>query len=95
MIFAAYCESYATWRTATEKLKEMAQRDPVTNALLIKDAAGNPRQNPLVRIAAMAADQMLSIAGHFGMTPAARARISAGVWYEPPPPSKFDGLLGR
>jgi hypothetical protein len=38
---------------------------------------------------------MLSIAGHFGMTPAARARISAGVWYEPPPPSKFDGLLGR
>jgi hypothetical protein len=36
---------------------------------------------------------MLRFAGEFGMTPAARARIAAGVWREPPP-SKFGDLLG-
>jgi hypothetical protein len=29
----------------------------------------------------------------FGMSPAARARISAGVWHELPGRSKFDGLI--
>jgi hypothetical protein len=37
---------------------------------------------------------MVSFAAHFGLTPVARARISAGVGFEPPP-GKFDGLIGR
>jgi phage terminase small subunit len=50
-------------------------------------------RNPLVAIAANAANDMLRFAGEFGLTPLARSRIAAGGGYEPPP-SKFDGLLG-
>jgi phage terminase small subunit len=51
------------------------------------------RTNPLTRISQRAASDMVRYAGEFGFSPAARARIAAGV-YEPPPGSKFDGLLG-
>lgn len=90
-MFAAYCETYAHWRTAEEKLAGMAARDPVTDGLLIRTIAGDARQNPLVRIARNAAADLLMFAGQFGMTPAARARIAAGIG--PEPPSKFGDLL--
>jgi P27 family predicted phage terminase small subunit len=92
MPFAAYCVAYQRWRIAEETLAVMAASDPATRGLLVERADGNTGQNPLVRIAANAAADMVSFAGHFGMSPAARARISAGIGYEPPP-SKFDGLL--
>src|SRR5262245_58233048 len=50
MPLAAYCAAYARWRAAEEALAEMAKRDPVTGALLIKTVDGNPRSNPLARI---------------------------------------------
>jgi Phage terminase, small subunit len=61
-------------------------------ALLVKNADGNARENPLVKIAANAAKDMLRFAGEFGLTPVARARIALGVYAQPT--SKFDGLLG-
>jgi phage terminase small subunit len=70
------------------------RRNPATSGLLVKRADGNPAANPLLGIARKAAADMVHLAGHFGMSPVARARISAGVGYEPPPGSKFDGLLG-
>jgi P27 family predicted phage terminase small subunit len=91
--FAAYCVAYHRWRTAEEALASMAEKDALTGGLLVKRADGNAAQNPLVRVAANAAQAMVDFAGHFGMSPAARARISAGVWHEPPS-GKFDGLLG-
>ena len=95
MPFGAYCQAYHLWRTASEVLARMAEKDPATSGLLVKRADGNDGPNPLVGIARRAADDMVSLAGHFGMSPAARARISAGVGYEPPPGgSEFDGLLG-
>jgi P27 family predicted phage terminase small subunit len=93
MLLATYCQAYAHWRTAEEKLREMAARDPVTSGLLVKTASGDAAQNPLVGIARRAAADMVRYASEFGMSPAARARISAGVGFEPPP-GKFDGLLG-
>jgi len=36
---------------------------------------------------------MVRYAAEFGFSPAAGARIAAGV-YEPPPGGKFDGLIG-
>jgi hypothetical protein len=48
--------------------------------------------NPLVKIAADAAEDMLRFAGEFGLTPVARTRL-ASAGYGPSTPSKFDGLL--
>jgi P27 family predicted phage terminase small subunit len=93
MPLAAYCASYSHWRTAEEALARMAEKDPVTGALLIKGSFGEPRENPLVRAAERAAGDMIRFAGEFGMTPSARARVAAGIaWREDG--GKFDGLLG-
>lgn len=93
-VLAAYAQAYASWRLAEESLAEMAKRDPVTSGLLIKTSSGDAAQNPLVGIARRAASDMVRYASEFGLSPAARARIAAGVTYEPPPGGgKFDGLL--
>ena len=42
---AAYCEAYAKWRTAVEKLKEAAARDPDMGALVVKTRHGSVMQN--------------------------------------------------
>jgi P27 family predicted phage terminase small subunit len=85
--FAAYCQAFARWRSAEEVLAEMAKHDPETHGLL-----GGTGQNPLVRIAANAAADMVRYAGEFGMSPAARTRIRAGVGARSDA-SKFDGLI--
>jgi phage terminase small subunit len=51
------------------------------------------RMDPNARIAGQAARDMVRFAGHFGMTPSARARIAAWGWREPR--SKFGDLPGR
>jgi P27 family predicted phage terminase small subunit len=76
-VLSAYCQCYSRWRTTEEFLAAM-------------DADARPKA--LVRIAAQAARDMVRYAQQFGMTPAARARIAAGVWRAPP--SKFGVLLG-
>jgi P27 family predicted phage terminase small subunit len=93
MPFAAYFIAYAHRRTAEETLAEMAKRDQATSGLLVKRTDGNAGQNPLVSISRKAAGDMVRYASEFGLSPAARARISAGVGYEPPGGGKFDGLL--
>ena len=96
MPLAAYAMSYARWRTTEETLARMAESDPVTHALLVRSTDGNPRRNPLVKIAADAADDMVRYAGEFGMTPVARSRLAAGIGGQPPAGrGKFDGLLKR
>jgi P27 family predicted phage terminase small subunit len=93
-VLAAYCTSYSRWRMALEALQKLAEYDPDTSGLIVKAADGNARQNPLVKIMSDAADDMLAFAGEFGLTPVARTRINAGSGWQPPSPSKFDGLLG-
>ncbi len=93
-VFCVYCQSYARWRTAEESIASMAERDQLTKGLLIKTSSGDAAQNPLAAVARRAAADMVRFAGEFGMSPAARARISAGIWHEPPPGSgKFGDLL--
>jgi P27 family predicted phage terminase small subunit len=77
---AAYCYAYAQWRTAVEALARIAAGDPNMAGLLIKTTDGNPRRNPLVKIASDAAEDMLTFAGQFGLTPVARSRLAAGGW---------------
>ena len=89
---AAYCHSYAIWKQATDAINQMASRDLLTRGLMIKTTNGNAIQNPLIGTANKAAADMVRYAAEFGMTPSARARISAN------PPggagSKFHGLIG-
>jgi P27 family predicted phage terminase small subunit len=91
---AAYCQAYGHWRQAEEALARMADRDETMHGLLIKTTDGNAKRNPLVKVAADAAQDMLAYAGHFGLTPVARTRLAAGG-YAPSSPGKFDGLIGN
>jgi P27 family predicted phage terminase small subunit len=91
--FAAYCVAYARWAAAERALKGMAERDSITHGLLVKGSLGTPIQNPLVKVAANAARDMVRYASEFGLTPVARARIAAGPTGYDGPPSKFAGLI--
>jgi P27 family predicted phage terminase small subunit len=90
---AAYCIAYARWRTAEEMLLEMARRDPILNGLLLKARNGLPVNNPLIKLAAHAANDMVRYATEFGLTPSARARIATGP-IASTKANKFTGLLG-
>jgi P27 family predicted phage terminase small subunit len=90
--FGAYCTAYSTWRTAAEAFERVAAGDPVMAGLIVKGDGGSAVKNPLLTIERNAAETMVRIASEFGMTAAARARISVGA---PTGPGKFDGLLGR
>ena len=90
MPLSAYCDAYERWRTAKETITAMAERDPLMHGLIVKTQSGGAAPNPLVWIAANAARDMVQFAGEFGMTPAARSRISAGVEVGD---GKFAGLL--
>lgn len=91
---AAYCYAFGQWRQAAEALARMADRDETMHGLLIRTSDGNARRNPLVKIAADAAEDMVRFAGEFGLTPIARQRLGAAGYAPPSPPSKFDGLIG-
>jgi P27 family predicted phage terminase small subunit len=93
MPFAAFCMSCARWREAEEALARIAANDALTKGLVIRSPDGSQRTNPLVKISADAAASMVRYASEFGMTAAARSRITGGI-SPPPGPSKFDGLLG-
>jgi P27 family predicted phage terminase small subunit len=90
---AAYCQAYARWVTAEASLAKMAERDLLTNGLMIKTTGGNAIQNPLVGTANKAASDMVRYATEFGFTPAARARIASGS-ADGSAKSKFAGLIG-
>jgi len=95
-LLAGYCEAYARWRSALEKLAKMAKDDPETDGLLAErfDKNGNTFhiRNPLLAVINQSAIEMLRFAGEFGLTPAARARLAAGIPIDKTP-GKFDGLL--
>jgi P27 family predicted phage terminase small subunit len=86
----AYCYAYSVWRTAAESIKKLADNDPVMHGQLAK-RDGGAVANPLIAIARRAAGDMVRYASEFGFTPAARARIAAGV--DNQEPRRFEGLL--
>jgi phage terminase small subunit len=91
MPLAAYCCACGRWIDAEELLQEL--RSGQMRGLLV----GRPKYvtiNPLVRISLQAATEMVRIAGEFGMSAAARARISAGIGGQPPDFGPFAGLIG-
>ena len=82
---SAYCETYARWVEAEEKLK--------TTGLVVKSPSGYPMQSPYLPIASKAMQAMRGWLGEFGMTPAARTKINAAPPEQDTGPSvlKFTG----
>lgn len=74
---AAYCQAYGRWAQAERALARMADKDELNRALMVKTTNGNAIQNPLVGIANKAKDDVVRHAIEFGMTPSARARVTA------------------
>jgi len=68
---AAYCEAYASWVDAVEKLRQFGK-------IVKAPKSGHPMPNPYVSIANQALDHMRKFATEFGMTPSSRSRIRAG-----------------
>jgi P27 family predicted phage terminase small subunit len=73
---AAYCQAYGRWVVAERAIAKMAERDPLTEGLMIKTTNGNAVQNPLVGTANKAMADVVHYAAEFGMTPSARSRIT-------------------
>jgi P27 family predicted phage terminase small subunit len=73
--FGAYCQAYGRWVLAERALAKMAERDQVTDALMIRTTNGNTIQNPLVGTANKAMHDMMRYAVEFGLTPSARSRM--------------------
>ena len=72
----AYCQAYGRWSAAETALARMAERDTVTEGLIVKTKSGNLIQNPLVGAANKAMADMVRYAAEFGLTPSARSRVA-------------------
>lgn len=78
--FAAYCQSYSRWVKAETKLAEMMDKseDTLFGGMIFKTNKNNLSQNPLIRIADRAMENMVRICAEFGMTPSSRSRAGRG-----------------
>lgn len=74
-VFSVYCQAYGRWVRAERALEKMAEKEPGTQAMLLKTKAGNLIQNPLVGTANKAMDELMKAAAELGMTPSVRSRI--------------------
>ena len=83
--FAGYCQSYARWKEAEERITD--------RGLVIRTPSGYPQQVPYISIAQQYLKLMQQYAEQFGLTPAARSRIIAGNG-EGKAVDDMDALLG-
>ena len=63
-----YCESYAQWRDATDKIN--------THGSVVKGSQDFPVRSPYLYVAQKAFDQMKSMLTEFGMTPSSRTKVN-------------------
>ena len=84
--FAGYCQAYARWKEAEERITD--------RGLVIRTPSGYPQQVPHISIAQQYLKLMQQFAEQFGLTPAARSRIIAGSG-ESKAVDDMDALLGE
>src|SRR5258708_5582558 len=70
----------------------MEANDPVMHAQIVKSKLGDAIANPLVSIMRKHAGDVIRYASEFGLTPAARSRITSGI-HGDDSQSKFAGLI--
>lgn len=78
-VLAAYCQSWATFKAASEAIEAAGLTVETTN--------GNVIQNPLLGIANKASRDMVRYAAEFGLTPTSRARLQVSAGPLPGDPS--------
>ena len=83
--FAGYCQAYARWRQAEERITD--------RGLIIRTPSGYPQPVPYITVANQYAKIMQQYMVQFGLTPAARSRIIAGNT-DGTPSDDMDALLG-
>lgn len=66
---AAYCNAFARWREAEDKVAE--------EGMIVKAPSGYPIQSPYLAIANKALEQMHKLLIEFGMTPASRTKVKS------------------
>lgn len=81
---AAYCQSWARWVAAEQKLAKEGE--------VLETDKGYHYVNPWAGIANKALDNVRQFAIHFGLTPAARGRINLP---EKPSADPFEEFLGK
>jgi P27 family predicted phage terminase small subunit len=64
---AAYCQSYATWVEAHEKIRE--------RGTVVVSSKGQPMLSPYLKVANIAMQQWTRMLVEFGMTPSSRSRV--------------------
>lgn len=69
MTLAAYCQTYSQWKQAEQRVR--------ADGLMIDGPRGNPTLHPCARHAVTLLAELRRVAGEFGFTPAARARVEA------------------
>lgn len=83
--FATYCQAYSQWQQAAEKIK--------TDGMIVVTKTGYPIQAPWVSIEAQLYTVILKFGGEFGLTPAARAKITGKIKSDDPARTKTNGFL--
>lgn len=63
-----YCETYAQWRDATDKINK--------HGSVVKGERGFPVRSPYLMVAQKAFDQMKQMLTEFGMTPSSRTKVN-------------------
>jgi P27 family predicted phage terminase small subunit len=84
--FASYCQAYARWKEAEEFMTQ--------HGTIVKTKSGYWQAVPQVSIAQTYLKIMNKIAEQFGLTPAARSRITAGADMKGAVIDDMDELLG-
>lgn len=74
---ALYCVSYGRWQDAEARIQEIKTKGG--DGLMVKAPSGYPIQNPYLAIANRAMEDCHRYLQQFGLSPAARTRVTPGV----------------
>jgi len=83
-VFAGYCDAFAQWAEATEKVHE--------TGLVYKKTDGSPALNPYLRVAREAYERMMRAAVLLGLSPSSRVGLKVE---KPRPKSKAEQFMAR
>lgn len=71
-----YCQVYARWREAEDRIRKVKELGGA--GLIVKTPNGYPSISPWLVISNKCVEQLRALAVELGLTPSARARVSAG-----------------